>query len=111
MSDAPLFGMSRKQRRVLLLVGAFVTGVLVVLLWVWRQPSEPDALRRMPPENRAKLFQQTYDATRTLCDVARTDDALRERCAGSASFLVDFPECDDACRTFAGAYINAKAAR
>ena len=93
--------MSRKRRRWLVGVTAFVCGLLVVLLWIWRSPSEPGALRRMAPDDRARLYQETYAATRTLCDAARNDDGLRDRCASWAEFLLDFPECDDACREFA----------
>ena len=93
--------MSRKQRRWLVGIAAFVAGVSIAIFWIWRQPAEPAALRRMAPDDRATLFQRTYDATRTLCDAARTDDALHERCASWAEFLLDFPECDDACREFA----------
>jgi len=93
--------MSRKQRRWLVGIVAFVAGVSFVVFWIWRRPAESAALQRMAPDDRALLFQRTYDATRTLCDAARTDDALHERCASWAEFLLDFPECDAACREFA----------
>jgi len=102
--------MTRKQRRWLLAVATFVATAFVVL-WIWTGKGEPGALRRMPPDDRAKLYQETLTATRTLCEAARTDDALRDRCASWAEFLVDFPECDDACRAFATAYAPRGAAR
>jgi len=96
--------MSRKRRRWLVGITAFVAAVLIAVFWIWRQPAEPAALRRMTPDDRTRLYQQTYAATRTLCDAARTDDALHDRCASWAEFLLDFPECDSTCREFATPY-------
>jgi hypothetical protein len=75
------------------------------------EKGDSTALRRMPSENRAKLYQETLvAATRTLCDEAR-NDALRDQCVSWAGFLLDFPECDDTCRAFAAPYAPHGAAR
>ena len=102
--------MKPKRRRLLFGVVAFAAGAFVVL-WIWGGKGDSSALRRLPPDNRAQLYQQTLAATRTLCDAARTDDALADRCASWAEFLLEFPECDDACRAFATPFAPRGAAR
>jgi hypothetical protein len=102
--------MTRRQRRWLVIAATFV-GLAVVVLSLWRGKGEVGAVRRMPTEERVQLYQETYAATRTLCDAAHTDDALADRCARWADFLLEFPECDDACRAFASPYAPHGAAR
>jgi hypothetical protein len=102
--------MTRSKRRWLVMAAAFVA-LAIVVVWLWRGKGEAGAVRRMPPDERAQLFQETYAATRTVCEAARTDDALDERCASWADFLLDFPECDEACRAFAKPYAPHTAAR
>ena len=92
--------MRRSRKRVLAAL-AFVVAALVVVLISLNHGAESRALERMSPETRAQLYRETLAATRTLCEVSRTDDALRDRCSSSAEFLLDFPECDDTCHTFA----------
>ena len=103
--------MSPTQRRWLVVVVSMLALAVFVVAQLWRDPGESRALERMPAENRSRLFAETYAATRTLCDEARKDDALRERCASWAAFVVDFPECDDGCHAFAASWVNAKASR
>jgi hypothetical protein len=94
--------MRRPRKRVLAVLLAFVVVAVVTAVWMfWNRDGESRALERMSPETRAELYRETLTATRTLCDVARTDESLRERCSSSAEFLLAFPECDDACHTFA----------
>jgi hypothetical protein len=95
--------MSRTTKRTLALVVLAIIGVVTaVLLWSASRPSaEARALERMTPADRAVLYERTYAATRTLCEEARTNAGLRDRCAASAEFVLAFPECDDACHAVA----------
>lgn len=104
----------RRSRKRLFVALAFVVAAIVVALWMsWNHGSESRALERMSPDTRVQLYRETLAATRTLCEAARTDDTLRDRCSSSAEFLLDFPECDDACHTFASPLVieHAKGAR
>ena len=83
---------------VLALFGAFLASRL---LGVGRETS---ALLRMPSDQRKVLYDQTLRSTQSLCAQAETDGARVDRCVDSAQFLLAFPECDDACRTFASAH-------
>ena len=103
--------MNRTQRRWLFGLVAIVTLAVYVVVQMLRGPGESRALERMPAESRVRLYEQTYAATRTLCDEARKDDALRGRCASWAELLLEFPECDDGCRAFATPWVSAKAVR
>jgi hypothetical protein len=85
---------------------AFVVAAVVVAWLSWGHGGESRALERMSPETRAELYRETLAETRTLCEVARTDESLRDRCSSSAEFLLEFPECDDTCHTFASALVN-----
>ena len=90
--------MTRKKRW---LATAAAIVACVAVLWLWRGKGETGAVRRMAPADQEKLYQETYAATRTLCEAARTDDALEDRCASWSELLLEFPECDEACRAFA----------
>lgn len=96
--------MSRSKKRWLAALAFFVAAIVV--MWISWTPSESRAIERMSPELRAQLYRETLAATRTLCEAARTDDTLRDRCSSSAEFLLEFPECDDTCHTFASAHVN-----
>lgn len=90
----------RRWRGVLLVLALMILGTLVVLRW-GGPAAEKRALERMPPAERAALYEKTLRGAESLCAQAGADDALRDRCADSASFLLLFPECDDACRALA----------
>ena len=66
--------------------------------------AETRAVERMPDAQRRALYEQSLRSTQSLCAQAETDGALVDRCAGSAQFLLAFPECDDACKAFASAH-------
>jgi len=75
--------------------------VAAVVFLVWRSGSEGRALGRIPVPERRALYEQTFGATESLCDRARSDPALQSRCEDMAEFLESFPECDAACRALA----------
>lgn len=83
---------------------ALVVALLAVGILFHVIRAERDALIRMPETNRRVLYEQTLRSTQSLCERARTDEALLDRCEDSARFLLSFPECDETCRTFAAAH-------
>jgi hypothetical protein len=88
------------------LLVALVVGLLAaaVLLWAGGLVGERRALLRMNPEERRGLYDETRRNAEAICSRAGTEPALRDRCIDSASFLLAFPECDEACQTFARAH-------
>ena len=94
---------ARRWRGALVVLALMVLGAVVALQW-GGAAAERRALERMPPVERAALYEKTLRGAESLCAQAGTDDALRDRCADSASFLLLFPECDNACRALARAH-------
>jgi hypothetical protein len=88
------------HRRFTLITLAALLIVAMTAFWAWNRNAERRALARMPPDQRAALFEQTRVTTTALCDRAAVDGALRDRCIASAEFMSAFPECDDACQTY-----------
>jgi hypothetical protein len=89
----------------LLVVLAFAAVGAVVVARHWKAGySERQAIATMPTTERSALYVQVLRTTEMICARAHDDDGLAERCRGSASFLLTFPECDDACRSLARAH-------
>ena len=61
---------------------------------------EERGIRRLPPPERAALYQRTLDTLRSVCAGGRRND-LRALCRGQAELALLFPECDGACRATA----------
>lgn len=66
----------------------------VAALWIWTAGETPRALRALPDVQRRPLYERTLQNFQTLC--GRYGPA--RECQQQADFLLDFPECDDACR-------------
>jgi hypothetical protein len=77
---------------------------VAILLWSGGLTGERRAIVRMDPVERRALYDETHRNAVALCSQARSEDALRDRCVESASFLLEFPECDEACHAFARAH-------
>jgi hypothetical protein len=87
-----------------LLAAIVITFLIAVALWPAGPAGERRALLRMPPEARRELYDETRRNADALCAQAPRERALLERCADSAEFLREFPECDADCRAFARAH-------
>jgi hypothetical protein len=87
------------------LVGGAFAAALVVLVVAWRASvgAEDRALRRLPADERATLFERSWQSAVSLCEQAASEEAFRGRCASASTFLLAFPECDEACHGFAHA--------
>jgi hypothetical protein len=94
------------ERPWLLLLVAMAALVLagVVALGIGERGSERRALEAMDPTQRRELYEETRRASETMCEQARSKDALEDRCIELMGLLAAFPECDDACRAFAAAH-------
>jgi hypothetical protein len=81
----------------MLVLGAVLLGLVGV--WMWVHGSEGGALRAMSPAQREAFYQEAWAAQRALClevDGPRDSEA---RCRKRAEYLLQFPQCDEACRT------------
>ena len=74
----------------LLLTGIVAGGALLR----WQQQR---SLASLPVDDRAALFHRTLDTLTTTC----RNDALADHCREQAAFILQFPECDEACRAVA----------
>ncbi len=76
-------------------------GVLLVLglaaLISWKHGAESRALKQLRPEQRRPLYESTWKELETLCHPP-VPRGLERRCEGQRRFILQFPECDDACR-------------
>lgn len=83
----------------------FIAAFGLALVW-WSAGAEGErrALLRMRAEDRRALYQETTRNADAVCAQAQAEHALRDRCIDAAGFLRLFPECDDACQTFARAH-------
>lgn len=100
--DGGLFSRARAQPprgsrlRKVLVIGAVLLGLVGV--WMWVQGSEGGALRAMSPAQREAFYQETWKAQRAKClgDAGPTEP--ESRCRQRAQYLLQFPQCDEACR-------------
>ena len=93
-------------RRSLRAVAASLAVLAAVALLVWWQGSEQRAIRNLPAVERAALYERTLANVRSVC--ASPDLALDEYCREQTRILLEFPECDDACREAARGQIGRR---
>lgn len=77
-----------------------LAAVVVFALVLLRATTEDRALTRLPPAERAAVYQRTLDNLRTVCAGERARE-LRDFCRGQAQLVLLFPECDAACEATA----------
>lgn len=81
--------------------------LIAIGVWIWFQGSEQRAIRNLPADERAALYRRTRANVETVC--ASQDLALEEYCRDQARLLLEFPECDDACREMASTRVGSRA--
>ena len=86
--------------------------VLVVLLLVllggalaWDLGAERRAIRSMPSAERRLVYEHAFGELQRLCGSRPRDDALERRCSELTRFVVQFPDCDDACQAIARSHV------
>jgi len=90
------------------LAGAALLGTLLVLAtgyWWWSATGEGREIRELPAEQRHALYDRTMQNLKTICDPA-PGRSMRDFCRGQAALALQFPECDDACRTTARRHMS-----
>ena len=67
---------------------------------------ETAEIRSLPAVQRQRLYARTLDELSTICrGAAATSGELRDHCAAQARFVLELPECDDACQSVAAAVL------
>lgn len=84
----------RRLIQVLLLI-LFIA--FMIALFVRRPIQEQAAIRSMPEAERRATFEKELAAFRSLC-VEGPSKEFDARCREHATFLQQFPECDEMCR-------------
>ena len=94
------------RNRLALVAGAVLLFLFgLAALWMRNQGAERRALSELPADERAALYRHDLDSFRVLCGQGPRKDALEKRCADSATFILQFPECDDDCRKLAQSHL------
>jgi hypothetical protein len=97
--DVPARHKSRQIAAMLAVLAA--TLFALMLIWSARQRGERDALEQLPSSERRALYERTLHTLESSCDPQRQPRGLDDFCRDQADFVVQFPECDAACRTLA----------
>ena len=71
----------------------------MVAVAVWYRRSTRFALLDVPAGERRVLYGKTMEAFRELCSNS-PGPAFEAKCRDDAALLIQFPECDDACRAW-----------
>ena len=80
-----------------LLIGAI--GLVGLGVWLWVQGSEGGGLRAMSPAQREAFYQEAWAEQRARCLEVDGPRDPEPRCRKRAEYLLQFPQCDEACRT------------
>ena len=106
--DDPRADVSSHERKARFVLIASIVGALG-LFWVGTRLSrreETAGIRVLPAAERQALYTRTLDEISNLC---RTDSAasgeLRDHCVAQAQFVLELPECGDACQRAAAAVL------
>jgi hypothetical protein len=70
----------------------------LVVLWISSSGAERRAILRLSEDERGVLYHREFASFRTLCGEGRPRDALEKQCRERSEFLLEFPECDEACQ-------------
>ena len=90
-----------RSRRVVGLLAGVATAVAAGTLWYASETAEGGAISQLPAAERKALFQRTLRTLSTTCAPSTKPSGLDPFCHEQAEFIVQFPECDDACRAAA----------
>ncbi|WP_224240415.1 hypothetical protein [Hyalangium gracile] len=79
---------------------ALIGGIAVMslIVWVWVNRSTEGAVRAMSPAQRAALYKEAWADQRAHCLGGEGPQETPSRCRQRAEFLLNFPQCDEACR-------------
>jgi len=87
----------RKPLRGFLARGALaLLPLAAMVVWVWSLGAERRGIYSLPADERAVVYADTMQAFDAAC--APPPAGLTNHCRSQASFLLNFPECDNHCR-------------
>lgn len=92
----------RTPRRGLLALAVLLAALLLASFWSVSQ-SRRRAVEALVPGRRAALFEQALASARAVCAAG---PGLHDECVRQSEFLLEFPECREACRAFANAQLR-----
>jgi hypothetical protein len=87
-----------RQSKAMRMVVIGIIGLVAIGVWMWVHGSAGGGLRAMSPAQREAFYQEAWNAQRALClevDGPRDSEA---RCRKRAEYLLQVPQCDEACR-------------
>jgi cytochrome b pre-mRNA-processing protein 3 len=96
-----------KLRRALLIAGVALVAVLSALIWYASEVQEHTAISELPAQERHALYQRTLHTLETTCAPDKQPSGLETFCRDQAEFVVQFPECDQHCRSVASPHRGA----
>jgi len=106
--DESLAAASRRGRKSRWILASSILGGLA-LLWAGATLSRREDRAGVHSLARAKsqsLYAHTLEELSTICrDDAAGDGELRDHCVAQARFVLELPECDDACQRTAAAVL------
>jgi hypothetical protein len=68
---------------------------LVIAGFAWRGTADRRAMNQLPASERQELYRRVLDDVDRFCRTPA--EAVDDWCRHQASFLADFPECDQRC--------------
>lgn len=81
-----------------MVAAAFVVAIAIAAFLALRGPSsEQRALSRMAPDERRAVYERAMENLKVLCGRGPRTDALERECEEQIRFVLQFPECDEAC--------------
>lgn len=86
----------RRLTRLLLRVAIAALAVTAIGLWGWSLSAERRAIYHLPSDERAVVYFDAMKAFEATCAPPRA--GLNEYCRSQATFLANFPDCDERCR-------------
>ena len=79
--------------------------VAASLVWAWWAQYEQRGLLSLPAEERARIYERSFESMRVLCGNPKVTVAFESRCREQALFLAEFLECDPDCRALLENYL------
>lgn len=80
---------------------AWLLASLLLALAVWTWWARGDDVRRLPAEHRRALYAHTVETLRMFCAPSDQRSPIDDYCSRQAALVLQFPECDAACRALA----------
>lgn len=91
----------RSNRRPLTVLAVGLTAVAAGTLWYLTESAERSAITELPAVERKALYARTLNTLKSSCSARNKPRGLDDFCREQAAFIVQFPECDAACRRVA----------